>query len=124
MGNWCNCVGIWGQEMVKRALEVAAAGGHNVLMSGPPLPLVAGKTLLARSLPSILPRMMPTEALDVTRIYSVADTAQRAVRHAPHPPAALPCAAPYHLQRGAGGRRALAAAGRDQPGAPRSTLPS
>ena len=57
-----------GQEHVKRALEVAAAGAHNCLMTGSP---GAGKTLLARSLPSILPRLSLDEALDITRIYSV-----------------------------------------------------
>jgi magnesium chelatase family protein len=61
---------IKGQEHVKRALEIAAAGGHNALMIGPP---GAGKTLLARALPGILPGLSFDEALDVTRIYSVAD---------------------------------------------------
>jgi magnesium chelatase family protein len=61
---------IKGQEIAKRALEVACAGGHNCLLKGPP---GAGKTLLARALPSILPRLTLSESLDITRIYSVAD---------------------------------------------------
>ena len=59
---------IKGQEHAKRALEVAASGGHNLIMIGPP---GSGKTLLARALPSLLPEMSFDESLEVTKIYSV-----------------------------------------------------
>ena len=66
---------IKGQEHAKRGMEIAASGSHNILLSGPP---GAGKTLLAKALPSILPSMTTQEALEVTKIASVAG------KHLPH----------------------------------------
>ena len=86
---------IKGQEHAKRAMEVAAAGGHNAIMTGPP---GSGKTLLARALPSILPRMTIDEALEVTRIYSVADQLPSDIPLIQH----RPFRAPHHTISHAG----------------------
>src|SRR3990170_7116714 len=64
---------VQGQENIKRALEIAAAGGHNVIMIGPP---GAGKTMLAKRLPTILPPLTLHEALETTKIHSVAGRIQ------------------------------------------------
>jgi magnesium chelatase family protein len=82
-----------GHEVAKRALEIAAAGGHNLLMSGPP---GAGKSLLAACLPGILPPLQPSEALEVSMVASVAGELNggkiRRIRpfRAPHHSASMP----------------------------------
>ena len=87
-----------GQDDAKRALEVAAAGGHNLLMIGPP---GAGKTMLARRLPGMLPPPTFEEALEVTLVHSAAGIGGGAARHR----AALPRPPPHDLAPGAGRRR-------------------
>ena len=106
-----------GQETAKRALEVAAAGGHNLIFVGPP---GAGKTMLARALPGILPPLGRAEAIAVTKIHSLVADA---------PPAGLLRLRPFRVAtpRRLGGRpgrwRTAPAAGRGEPRARRRALP-
>ncbi len=78
-----------GQALAKRALEIAAAGGHNLVLVGPP---GCGKTMLARRLPSILPAMSSAEALDVTKVHSIAGL----LGARPRVVATRPFRAPHH----------------------------
>lgn len=72
---------IKGQEFAKRAIEIAASGGHNILLSGPP---GSGKTLLSKTLPTILPELNEQEIMEITKIYSVAGLLRNElIRHRP-----------------------------------------
>lgn len=89
---------VQGQENIKRAMEIAAAGSHNVIMIGPP---GAGKTMLAKRLPSILPPLSLQEALETTKIHSVAG--KLGGRRFAYCPTSIPFPSSYH-QRCSPGR--------------------
>ena len=107
-----------GQAVARRALEIAAAGGHHLLLVGPP---GSGKSMLTRRLPGLLPPLEPEEALTVTRLHSACGMRQPGA--GAHAPAAVPLAASLRLARGARGRGRTAAAGRAVAGASRRAVP-
>ena len=96
-----------GQAMAKRALEIAAAGGHNMLMMGPP---GAGKSMLAACLPGILPEMSAEEILEVSMIASIAG---QITDGKAHPSSSVPRSASLQFSGGDGGRRQTRDAGRN-----------